>query len=146
MTREELVALAEKGVAAWNAHDPDAVAALYAPDAKVRDSGGDEGTGRDAVAARCAMFINAFPDLRVELLSIAVDGNKVCEEWRVTGTHEGELMGIPPTHKRTVNLGCSVTEVSEDGLTTRETAYWDAAKMLQDLGVMPQPEAQAAPA
>jgi steroid delta-isomerase-like uncharacterized protein len=144
MTRDELVALSDQGLAAWNAHDASAVAALYAPDAKVRDSGGDEVSGRDAIAARCSMFLAAFPDLHVELRSICVEGNTVCEEWTVTGTHDGELMGIPATHRRSENLGCSVMEVGDDGLTTRETAYWDMAKMMRDLGVLPEPAQQPA--
>ena len=144
MTREELVALSEQGIAAWNAHDPQAVAALYTEDARVRDSGGDEVTGRDGVAARVSQFVTAFPDLHVERVSMCAEGNMICEEWRVTGTHDGELMGIPATHRHTENLGCSVMEFGDDGLATRETAYWDLAKMLQDLGVMPAAGAEAA--
>ena len=44
------------------------------------------------------MINSAFPDERPELLRIDFEGNDiVAAELKATGTHRGELMGIPPT-------------------------------------------------
>ncbi len=37
----------------------------------------------------------AFPDMRMEPEDVLVDGDKVVARARMTGTHEGELMGMP---------------------------------------------------
>lgn len=39
----------------------------------------------------------AFPDLRVEVLDQIAEGDQVTSRKRITGTHLGELMGIPAT-------------------------------------------------
>ena len=40
-------------------------------------------------------FLNAVPDMRVEILAITTEGSTSMEEWRVTGTHLGPGLGIP---------------------------------------------------
>jgi hypothetical protein len=51
----------------------------------------------------------------------------ILEEWQATGTHEGDLMGLPATHRKGATLGCNVIQVGRDGLIHSETTYWDAA-------------------
>jgi predicted ester cyclase len=41
----------------------------------------------------------AFPDLRVTVGDVIAEGDKVVSRNSVTGTHQGEYMGIPPTGK-----------------------------------------------
>jgi predicted ester cyclase len=36
----------------------------------------------------------------MEVLTIAQDGEDVFVHWRLIGTHEGNLQGLDPTHKR----------------------------------------------
>jgi uncharacterized protein (TIGR02246 family) len=58
---------------AWNAHDPDAVAAVFAEDAVVRDAGSsDVEIGRDAVRERAARLFAAFPDLTLERIDLVI--------------------------------------------------------------------------
>ena len=42
----------------------------------------------------------AFPDLRVEIYDQVAEGDKVTTRKAIVGTHQGELMGIPPTYKK----------------------------------------------
>src|SRR6185436_19203103 len=57
--------------AAWNAHDPDAVARVFADDAVTRESGRpEELRGRAAIRARAAAMLAAFPDFRLERLAL----------------------------------------------------------------------------
>lgn len=65
-----------------------------------------------------------------------MDGNTVFQEWRSSGTHDGELMGIPATGRRAEGIGAAVDEFGPDGLVRRSALYWDAAKLLQDIGVL----------
>ena len=58
------------------------------------------GSGRDALKQMLGMYINAFPDLQVEPLTLMTEGNLIALRVRVQGTHKGEFMGIAPTGKR----------------------------------------------
>jgi predicted ester cyclase len=42
----------------------------------------------------------AFPDLQVEIHDQIAEGDKVTTRKTIHGTHRGELLGIPATHKR----------------------------------------------
>jgi len=143
MTREQIVALLERQARAWNAHDPAAVAACYAPNATEYDAGGETAVGRDAIAARAKQYIDAFPDMRLEIVSIGVEGNTYTWQWKALGTNSGSLAGIPPTNRKVVVEGCSVGKVGDDGLIGSETDYWNEASMMRQLGLLPEPAATA---
>jgi steroid delta-isomerase-like uncharacterized protein len=129
--------LVERLVESWNLHDPDAVARCYARDAVSRDITLDEPLhGRDAIRNAAAMYMKAFPDIHLEIRRVACDGDVICEEWRATGTHEADLMGLQPTGRMGSTLGCNVIQVGDDGLIHSETTYWDAAGLYRQLGAL----------
>ena len=47
-------------------------------------------------------------------------------------------MGIPPTGKSATTYGCGTAEFGEDGLIHRGGNYWNAAALMQQLGVVPE--------
>ena len=47
-----------------------------------------------------AILRPAFPDLTVEIHDQIAEGDKVTTRKSIVGTHNGNLMGIPPTGKR----------------------------------------------
>jgi steroid delta-isomerase-like uncharacterized protein len=139
MNRSTMKELVERLVESWNAHDPNAVAQCYAPDAVSRDitlSGSEPLRGRDAIRNAAAMYMGAFPDIRFDIRRVACDGDLICEEWRAAGTHEGDLMGLEPTGRKGSTLGCNVMQVGADGLIHSETTYWDAAGLYRQLGAL----------
>jgi steroid delta-isomerase-like uncharacterized protein len=139
MRRSEMKEIVERLVDSWNAHDPDAVAACYAPEAVSRDITLTEPLrGRDAIRNAVAMYMRAFPDIHFDIRRIVCEGDVILEEWRATGTHEGDLMGLDPTHRKGTTLGCNVIQVGEGGLIRSETTYWDAAGLYRQLGALPQ--------
>jgi predicted ester cyclase len=73
--------------------------------------------------------------------SISIDGDRVAHEWLFTGTHDGEFLGVPATGRQTRNMGATVERVNDEGLTVEETAYWDAAIFLRQVGALPRPTA-----
>ena len=71
--------------AAWNAHDADAVAAVFAEDAVIRDAGSSEvEVGRRAVRERAVRLLAAFPDLTLARVDLVVDGSRHADRWIVT--------------------------------------------------------------
>ena len=52
-------------------------------------------------AARFYMgLLGGFPDIHFDLTNIVIGPQGVCEEANVTGTHEAEWLGVPPTGER----------------------------------------------
>jgi steroid delta-isomerase-like uncharacterized protein len=139
MGSADITALLQREASAWNAHDADGVAACYAEDAELLDIGFPEPLrGREAIRDAVAGYLDAFSDLRVEVSEPIVSGNRAAQEWIVTGTNDGELMGMPATGKSATTFGCGTAEVGEDGLFHRAGNYWNAAALMQQLGLMPQ--------
>ncbi len=101
--------------------------------------------GPDAVRQEVQMYVRAFSDLRFEVEQILSSGDYVTMRWMATGTHDGELMGIPPTNKRVVTHGCTVEEV-RNGKAVREWVYWDTGNLLRQIGVLPSPSTSVAAA
>jgi steroid delta-isomerase-like uncharacterized protein len=89
--------------------------------------------------ATIAGYKNAFPDLSVEVGAIIGEGDTVASRWVGTGTHQGDLPGIPATGKRVRIEGMNFYTLSNGRITEVWTQY-DGVGMLQQLGVMPVEE------
>jgi steroid delta-isomerase-like uncharacterized protein len=72
---------------------------LVAPDAVIRTPLPIETTGAEAVKEVFARLLRAYPDLHITIEDLVEEGDKVVMRNTVTGTHQGEHMGIPPTGK-----------------------------------------------
>ena len=137
MEREEITRVIDEQDAAFNRHDPAGVAAMYAPGAKLFDqSVGAPMEGPEAVEEFIGGYMTAFPDLKWERVGLEIDGNVGVEQWRVSGTHDGDLPGLPATHRKMSIEGCSVLHFEDDGLVHQEENYWDEGAMLRQLGAL----------
>ena len=56
--------------------------------------------GHEGATRFYMQLLAAFPDIHFGLTSIVIGPQGVCEEAAVTGTHEGEWLGVPPTGER----------------------------------------------
>jgi steroid delta-isomerase-like uncharacterized protein len=72
---------------------------LVQPDALIRTPLPIEATGAELLKEVFARLHRAFPDLHVAVEDVIAEGDKVVGRNTVTGTHQGEYMGIPPTGK-----------------------------------------------
>jgi ketosteroid isomerase-like protein len=74
---------------AVNRHDPDAMAALFAPDYRSEQPAHPERGfgGADQVAANWRQMFAGVPDLTAEMVAEASDGDISWSEWRWSGTH-----------------------------------------------------------
>jgi len=84
----------------------------------------------------CRMYRAAFPDLKPNILASYTDGQASVTHWRMTGTHQKDLMGIKPTGAR-----CTVEGVTIDrykaGKIVESWTQWDALGLMRQLGVAP---------
>jgi steroid delta-isomerase-like uncharacterized protein len=142
MDREEIRGLVDRYVEAWNAHDPDAVAAFYASDAISRDVG-EARPDRTSIRRGVSDYLAAFPNFHLGVSRVGVDGDVVYVEWHATGTHSGQFMNVPATGRVVQVDGCIVVRIGSEGLIVSEILYWDVASLLEQLGILPEAAAEA---
>ena len=130
----------EKGTAAFNAHDMAGFAAVLADDVGFTAPGGIGGKGREACAAFFGGWIEAFPDARVDVTGLLVDGDVVFEQGTFSGTHEGVLHtpdgDVPPTG-RPVRVAYAQVLRFRDGAHVSFELMFDRLEMLEQLGLIP---------
>jgi steroid delta-isomerase-like uncharacterized protein len=56
--------------------------------------------GHEGAARFYGELLSAFPDIHFDLRDIVIGPQGVCEEASVTGTHDDEWLGSPPSGKR----------------------------------------------
>jgi steroid delta-isomerase-like uncharacterized protein len=140
MTSTDVAATVDAWVAALNAHDPDAIAAVFAPDAVFVNVGsGQRHEGRDAIRADHENLFRMWSELTVEQSEYLIDGDRWAGEWTMAGVHTGDVPGLPATGKPFKISGGGFGQV-RDGNIARTTQYYNMADFLTQVGVMPAPE------
>jgi steroid delta-isomerase-like uncharacterized protein len=95
----------------------------------------EEVRGREAFKQAVAGFRAALPDLRETVEDQIAEGDKVVSRFISRGTHQGELMGAPPTGKQITIRGTDISRVS-NGKIVEAWVMWDALAMMQQLGIV----------
>ena len=122
--------------AAWNAHDADAVAAVFARDAEIIDiASGTVTRGREAIRDTARARFTGFPDFSLEKVFLVIDERANADRWIMRGTHTGEFMGLAPTGRAVEVQGATFSEFDADGLVVRDTHYIDLPSLLSQLGL-----------
>jgi steroid delta-isomerase-like uncharacterized protein len=135
---EDAAQLVRELVEAWNNHDADRLAALYATDFEEDDvAQARTQHGPDAVRRLMRLYLRAFPDLRIIPDGVIIQGDQISFAWTLCGTHRGTLMNIPPTGRGVRIRGVSLITMA-DGRIRRATRIWDMAGMLRTFGLLPE--------
>lgn len=80
----------------------------------------------------CFRYFEAFPDLHCGIEELIAEGDKVFCRSTITGTHDGEYKGIPPTGRHVAATSAEIFTVA-DG---RFSGYWcltDVAGLIRQL-------------
>ena len=93
--------------------------------------------GPEGLKMFAQVYITAFPDLKIKVDDQVAEGDKVVSRWSASGTHEGELMGIPATGKQSEVTGITIDRIV-GGKIVESWNNWDTLGLLQQLGVVPQ--------
>lgn len=73
----------------------------------------------------------AFPDLKIEVKHLVADDENVSFAYEVTGTHNGDFMGIAPTGKAIKARGMQISKFENGKMTER----WGSSN---ELGILKQ--------
>jgi steroid delta-isomerase-like uncharacterized protein len=122
----------------FNKHNPGAVDQFFAPDYVNHNALPGMPNDREGVKAFAALYLGAFPDLKITSDFQVAEGDIVVMRWTATGTHTGELMGIPATGKQIKATGISISRVA-GGKIVEDWSESDQMGLMQQLGVVPAP-------
>jgi steroid delta-isomerase-like uncharacterized protein len=93
-------------------------------------------SSRDAYIGHFPVYTTAFPDLSTTVEDMIAEGDKVVTRWTIRGTHNGELMGIPPTGTPIAASGITIQRFA-DGKIVEGWTIFDTLGILRQLGVVP---------
>ncbi len=80
-----------------------------------------------------AFFEGAFPGYQLNAKAMVAEGDKVVVDARMTGTHQGPLMEMPPTGKA-VEIPIIIIYQLANGKIVDHTMVADRAGLMQQLG------------
>jgi steroid delta-isomerase-like uncharacterized protein len=92
--------------------------------------------GKEAFYQGLVDMKTAFPDLRIDIDEQVADDDHVVNRVRMTGTHDGEFAGIPPTHKRVETTGLAMFKFKDDKIA-EHWAEWNIMGVLAQVGAKP---------
>lgn len=75
----------------------------------------------------------AFPDARFTIEHLVLDGDTVICIGTLDGTHEGELLGMPPSGRRVQWRQCHLVKVDQDGRALDHHGIRDDAGLFRQM-------------
>lgn len=91
--------------------------------------------GLEGAKAAHRIMLAGFPDYQTIIEDIISEGDKVVARIKMTGTHTGEFMSIPPTGKRISFTGIYIVRIV-NGKIVEHWGEEDSVSLLQQLGVL----------
>jgi predicted ester cyclase len=83
-------------------------------------------------------FQSAFPDFEMEIVDLIAEGQKVVAQFKCSGTHLGEWLGVPATGRRFENVDEIYVFRVQDGRLVSALGVEDNLSRLRQLGITPQ--------
>jgi steroid delta-isomerase-like uncharacterized protein len=141
MLAQDNKAVVEEMLDAWNRSDFDAIEGILSSDFVNNNPPPMPGLGRDRAGMLATMryLRQGFPDAQAEVLNVLAEGDKVVIHDRVTGTHEAEFFGVPPTGRQATWEFIHIFRIA-DGRIAERWGIVDVMGLMQQLGAVPTPQ------
>lgn len=116
----------------WRVRREASIDEMMAPECRVRVEGVDVPLDSSAFKQYRAAFLNAVPNLGVEMSIIAVEGTTAITSWRLSGTHTGPGLGIPASNGPVHVTGMTRFHFRND-LIVAGADSWNRGEMIASL-------------
>jgi steroid delta-isomerase-like uncharacterized protein len=93
-------------------------------------------SGIDGYKQFVIQYLNAFPDLHFTIEDHVTENETTASRWTASGTHNGDLPGIPRTGRPISFTGMTIGRI-RDGKFVEGWSNWDSLRLMQQLGVVP---------
>ncbi|MGH2975515.1 MAG: ester cyclase [Solirubrobacterales bacterium] len=112
----------------------DELPAILTPDFVMHNP--DEVHGADGLAAMVQQYRGALSDLSVTIDHQFATGDWVASRFTIRGTHDGSLMGVPPSGRDVTFTGITISRC-RDGQIAEEWELTDTVGLLGQVGALP---------
>jgi steroid delta-isomerase-like uncharacterized protein len=119
----------------WNQGALDVADEVFASDAVLHGLTAEDMSGPEAFKQFVVMYRAAFPDMEWAVEDQIAEGDMVVTRLTGTGTHQGELMGIPPTNVQATTTVIAIVRIT-DGKIQESWNSVDMLGLMQQLGVI----------
>jgi predicted ester cyclase len=115
--------LAERYTEAWGSQNAASVASFYSADGRLSVNAGRPAVGRGAITEAAQEFMTTFPDMKVIMDDLLVQGDRAVYRWTLVGTNTGP----GGTGKRVRISGFEEWQIGADGLIAESRGHFDSA-------------------
>jgi len=129
---EEITEFARKLVKGWNSKDWDIVRSIHG-DEFIDHSAPPGVEGLVSLRGNFDLFRTAFPDFEITLEDILFDDKKAVWRWMLSGTHDGDFMGIPATGNKVKLRAMTIARINK-GKCREAWSVADMMGLMQQLG------------
>ena len=119
----------------WNRWDLAVANELVAPNVQFRGSLGIAVQGLDGFLGYVERVRQAFPDFQNAIQELIAEGDTVVARLTYSGTHRGELFGVPATGKRVTYEGVAIVHL-RDGKILEGWVLGDTFALRQQVGAL----------
>jgi predicted ester cyclase len=128
-----------RALAGWNAGDLERYLDLYDERIKLHGYTPEPMNKAEATGFYSSIFA-AFPAARLDFHDVLETGDRVAVRFTMTGRHEGDFLGVPPTHRKIALPGITILRFEDDsGLAIERWSTADMLGLLVQLGAVPAP-------
>ncbi|MBW4581641.1 MAG: ester cyclase [Tildeniella nuda ZEHNDER 1965/U140] len=136
MSQQANIAATQRLGEAVNSGNLDVLHEVFAPNVIDRDPGSDQLPGPEGFIQFFTGFRAAFPDLSIGVEQMVADDDNIAIAYTITGTHQGDFLGIPATGRPIKARGVQIARF-EHGQIVERWGSSDQLGILQQLGVNP---------
>jgi steroid delta-isomerase-like uncharacterized protein len=122
----------------WNRRRTDTIDELLTDESISYSESGPLRGPQEFKARAHAVFLAAFPDLRLVVEGTVAEDDEVVVRWAATGTHAGDGLGFPPTGRRVSFRGMTWIRF-RDGKMIEGRDCWNQEGLIQSLRVPETP-------
>ena len=109
---------------------------LVEPNAAIRTPLPIEATGSQLAKEVFGRLLHAYPDLHITVEDLIEEGDRIVSRNTVTGTHQGEYMGLPPTGRSVTYNEIFIARFAR-GRVAETWGVVDVFSQMKQLGVIP---------
>jgi predicted ester cyclase len=109
---------------------------LVEPNALIHTPLPIEATGAQLAKEVFGTLLRAYPDLHITVEDLIEEGDKIVSRNTVTGTHQGEYMGLPPTGRSVTYNEIFIVRFA-GGRIVESWGVVDVFSQMKQLGVIP---------
>lgn len=133
MSKQVNIATQQKMGEAVNKGNLDVFHEVFAANVKDHDPAPDQDPGPQGFISFFMDMRAAFPDLKVAVEDMVADDDQVAIAYTITGTHQGNFLGIPATGKKIKARGVQIAKF-KDGKIVERWGSSDELGMLKQIG------------